>query len=340
MSRAFLRTIYVLEYSLAIIFIVLCTANKVRMITVSLEDFETYLYRKNSLEKAGCYAALYRKAEFFFMDHSFDEKNCAKFLNHIDRNISPYTYNNYLKALKKLALCMGFTFMSDYKGKRTEQPYIPILEEPEMIALLKEAYTMDFRRALVLETLLRTGMRSEELIKLEWRNYHISTIFLENTKTHKSRSIEILTDLSEKIDILRGNHPRYIFATRKGLIHRARFNQFLGRLLSKVGIDKHITVHKLRHSYATLCAAKGISHFVIQNILGHTNIQTTQTYIHSTTSMKREAAKKTSLGAYKLTSEEVITELQRYVDSLYSDEVSIETENNDQYMIIKVKKKK
>lgn len=310
------------------------------MLNVTREQFENYLYIKLSLQKAGLYRALYNKAIIFFKDRDFTENTCTEFLQTLG-DISPAGYNNYLKALKKLAECQGYTFLKDHKLRKTEQPYIPILEEGEMIRLLETAYKADYRRAVALELFLRTGMRSEELIGLEWREYHVSTIFIDNTKTSRSRTIEILPDMAEKIEALRGNHPRYIFSTYKGNLSRPRFNQFLTRLLQIIGLNKHITSHKLRHSYATLCAAKGISHFVISEIMGHTNIQTTQGYIHTTTSMKKEAAKKVSLGEYKLTHDETVDELLRYVNSLHTEEsnIVIKKDENGNLKVEVVKKK-
>lgn len=309
------------------------------MLTVTREQYESYLYIKLSLKKAGIYRALYNRAAIFFTDQEFNENTCTEFLQSLG-DISPAAYNNYLKALKKLAECQGYTFLKDYKLRKTEQPYIPILEEGEMIRILNEAYKADYRRAVALELFLRTGMRSEELIELEWREYHVSTLFIDKTKTSKSRTIEILPDMADKLERLRGNHPRYIFSTYKGNLNRSKFNLFLARLLQKIGLNKHVTCHKLRHSYATLCASKGISHFVIQALLGHTNIQTTQTYIHTTTAMKKEAAKKVSLGEYKLTHTETVDELLRYVNSLHTDESEIIINKVDGKLTVEVVKKK
>lgn len=308
------------------------------MLTITKQQYEEYLYIRLQLKKAGIYRALWNKAEEYFKDCNFTEDSCVGFLSSLGE-ISASSYNNYLKALKHLARCLGYDFLDKYKQKKTEQPYIEVLEEHEMIGLLQTAYSTDFRRALALETFLRTGLRANELIMLEWADYHASRIFIKKTKTSKSRIVEILPDLAEKMEKLRGNHPRYIFSTYKGNLNRARFNEFLTTLLHKRRIVKYVTAHKLRHSYATLCADKGVSHFVIQDMLGHSSMDTTRSYIHTTTTMKRNAAKKTSLGKYKLSHIETVKELTRYTDSLVTDESDIVVIRDGENLRIEVKKK-
>lgn len=308
------------------------------MLEATKKQYEDYLYIRLQLKKAGIYRALWNKASKFFDTCSFTEDNCIRFLSSLG-DISPSTYNNYLKALKHLSHMLGYTFLDDYKQKKTEKPYIEVLEEREMIQILECAYKKNDRYAIALETFLRTGLRSNELIKLEWRDFHTSRIYIKRTKTSKSRIVEILPDLSKKLDSLRGNHPRYIFSTQRGNLRRSRFNQFLIKITQECGIVKHITAHRLRHSYATLCANKGISHFVIQDMLGHSSLDTTRSYIHTTTTMKRNAAKKVSLGKYKLTHDEVVQELEHYIEGLSSDETEIEIHKKGNSFTIEVKKK-
>lgn len=308
------------------------------MLQVTKGEFENYLYIKLQLKKAGIYRALFNRAEIFFQTEDFTEDSCVRFLSSLGE-ISNSTYNNYLKALKHLSHLLGYTFLDTYKQKKTEAPYIEVLEEHEMVGLLETAYSWDYRRALALELFLRTGLRANELISLEWKDYHITRIFIKKTKTSRSRIVEILPDLSEKIEKLRGHHPRYIFATHKGQLNRARFNQFLTKIVAERRINKYITAHKLRHSYATLCADKGISHFVIQDMLGHSSLDTTRGYIHTTATMKRNAAKKVSLGKYQLSHKETVTEISRYIDSFPSGESEIVVVRDGENLTIKVRKK-
>lgn len=78
------------------------------------------------------------------------------------------------------------------------------------------------------------------------------------------------------------NHPEtYLFLSRLGnpLCPRA-VQKLFHKYLKKAGIKKHATVHTLRHDFATHLLQAGTDVFRIKNLLGHTNLKSTSSYLH------------------------------------------------------------
>lgn len=305
------------------------------LFTLTLQEFEDYLYLKLGLDKAYYYGTAFRAFSQFIKGKELNEETCLAFLKQKrESGISPSSYNNYLKALKHLVRAHGHTFLDSYKCLRTEKPYIDILEEDEMRLLLDIAYKIDFRRAVAIELFLRTGLRCDELIELRWEHVKSDCIFITNTKTNKSRVAEILPDLVEKLHSLNGNHKTHVFGTNRGKLEAQRFNEFLKKCLMLAGINKHVTAHTLRHSYGTLSSSKGFNTFTIKDAMGHSSIQTTQTYVHTTRNTLKSLAKAVSLGNYKPSSTEIKARISEFLAELQRSGYPANTTSKDNEITI------
>ncbi len=158
------------------------------MLRLTLQEFEKYLYTKLSLDKTDYYRVCYKAFSSYLDTRELNENTCAEFLTDLrSRGKSPYTYNNFLQALKHLVRAHGHSFLDAYKLLKTEQPYIPILDEIEMRSLLQVTYKLDYRRAVATEVFLRTELRCDELIDLAWKNVREECLFIVNTKSSRSR---------------------------------------------------------------------------------------------------------------------------------------------------------
>jgi site-specific recombinase XerD len=74
------------------------------------------------------------------------------------------------------------------------------------------------------------------------------------------------------------------------LLKTEHINPPIREWVAKAGIEKHITFHCFRHTYATLQIASGTDIYVVSKLLGHTNVVTTQKYAKVVDSKKQKAA--------------------------------------------------
>jgi site-specific recombinase XerD len=130
-------------------------------------------------------------------------------------------------------------------------------------------------------------MRLSELVNLRVENINISTLAIQltYTKTHRDRTVfisektsEILTEYIKLLN--RKNGPLIIeFRTYEQVIPRY-INRILSDIAKALKITQSISPHKWRHTYATMCLQNGANLEFVRKTLGHSNLQTTQKYLH------------------------------------------------------------
>ena len=170
---------------------------------------------------------------------------------------------------------------------RREKLLPNVLSKEEVKAIL-EAHT-NIKHKAMLSLIYSCGLRSNELITLQ--PHHIDSkrniVLLKNSKGKKDR----ITPLSPKIlELLRAYYSffkpkKFLFEGRiEGSKYDARsLQQVLKLALKKANIVKPVTLHWLRHSYATHLLESGTDLRYIQELLGHSSSKTTEIYTHVST---------------------------------------------------------
>lgn len=139
------------------------------------------------------------------------------------------------------------------------------------------------RDKLILTLLYSTGLRVSELVNLITKDidFEERTIIIRG-KGDKDRVVlfdKNTKDLILKYLDLRKNEHKYLFVNKKGMPITPRYIQLMIKKYGeKAGIKKKITPHVLRHSYATHLLKNGVDIRVIQQLLGHSSLSTTQIY--------------------------------------------------------------
>jgi integrase/recombinase XerD len=147
------------------------------------------------------------------------------------------------------------------------------------------------RDKAMLETLYATGLRASELIALKLDDVDLGIGFLRCVgKGDKERVVPLgevaARCVSEYVDSVRGRlagHTRsdYLFLTRqRGPMSRVMFWQLIKKYARQANITRPVTPHMLRHSFATHMLERGADLRSVQEMLGHVDISTTQTYTH------------------------------------------------------------
>lgn len=134
-----------------------------------------------------------------------------------------------------------------------------------------------------------TGLRRSDIIKMRWSEVHeqgeLTRIIFQQ---HKTRQLEYLDITPQAAELLgeRGKPDDYVFADIRSVIVT---NAVVKEWVARAGIEKDITFHCARHTFATLMLSLGTDLYTVSKLLGHTNINTTQIYAKVMDEAKRTA---------------------------------------------------
>lgn len=180
----------------------------------------------------------------------------------------------------------------DTPKKKQHLPQVLTKEEVEkLLHSPNTGQVLGLRDRAMLELMYATGLRISEIINLKLEDLHLTMGTLQTLgKGHKERIVPVGDEAIKWIN-------RYLEEARPKLLKQKRSNylflNFHGNNLTrqgvwknlkaevrKAGIQKNITPHTLRHSFATHILENGADLRIVQELLGHADISTTQIYTH------------------------------------------------------------
>ena len=225
------------------------------------------------------------------------KENIIDYLGYLDKeNYSIYSVVRKISSLRIFHHYLENTYhikdvMNDIYNPRFYKkiPNVLSIEEVEKLLSFPLDTAFDYRNKAMLELMYATGLRVSELVNLDMTNIDLDTSIVRCFgKGSKERIVPIgevalkylkiyLNDYRDSLKktylcdkVFLNNHGKAI--TRQG------FLKILKQIAKKVGIDKNITPHTLRHSFATHLLNNGADLRSIQIMLGHSNLSTTQIY--------------------------------------------------------------
>ena len=192
------------------------------------------------------------------------------------------------------------------EGVRSEDPTAQIampkigralpqsLTEEEVEALLAAPNVSDplgHRDHTMLEVLYATGVRVSELINLKVTQINLNQGVLRIVgKGDRERLIPMGDEVQDwlrefiagpRVEILLERQTEYLFPTRRGdRMTRQAFWHIIKRYAKKANVSKKLSPHTLRHAFATHLLNNGADLRVVQLLLGHSDVSTTQIYTH------------------------------------------------------------
>mgnify|MGYP001133117756 FL=1 len=278
------------------------------MSEAALTEFEDYLRneRKSSNNTVLSYMRDMRQLSEYLEAHDLpdllevSEKDLETYIDWLRSNgKSPATISRCIATFK--------TFYKHFfvKGKIIQNPAATIVSEkiekklPQILTskevelLLEQPECTDmkgYRDRAMLELLYATGIRVSELISLDVSDVNIPAGFIRCRSKDKERMIPLypaaIKALSEYVEFIRPQmiaspDEQSLFVNISGeRMSRQGFWKIIKTYQKKAGIEKDITPHTLRHSFAAHLLENGADLRSIQEMLGHADISSTQVYSH------------------------------------------------------------
>ncbi|WP_298904707.1 site-specific integrase [uncultured Psychroserpens sp.] len=201
------------------------------------------------------------------------------------RQFSISTQRQFISALKLFIVFFPDSQITNLQLTRPKKSKkLPeVLSTREVLRLIQ--VTQNLKHRVIISTLYSSGLRVGELINLRLTDIHIGRmqIHIKQAKGRKDRYVVLANSCLELFQsyFLTYKPKHYFVEGPKGKPYSASsIRKFLKRSCLLANINRAITPHKLRHSYATHLLEQGVSLRHIQDLLGHSKPETTMIYTH------------------------------------------------------------
>lgn len=212
-----------------------------------------------------------------FLFNNFKSSICKPY-----KPIISFSFNielRHLKAAFSMAVKWGFIQKNPVKvvkQLKLNSRLPTYLEFHEIENFLNMIDNIEYKRYF--QFLLYTGCRRKEALDLNWDDVALKKrqIIAHAEKTKRSRMIPINDKLYDILCSIKGKgNNNKLFGFQGDTVTRA-FQKYI----KKSGIKKKLTLHSLRHTFASHLVMNGVDLYTIQKLLGHSNISVTSIYSH------------------------------------------------------------
>jgi integrase/recombinase XerD len=230
------------------------------------------------------------------------------------KDVSKTSVNIELRTMKA---AFNYALKSHYIADnplRQVKPYsIPQKERlsfnKEEIDLVLSTITNKNIRNIVIFGLL-TGCRLGEILNVQWKDINLieRILVIRNKPTFKTKSGKIreipisdtllkhLSNNSQQLNIIKLYEAEdYLFNKNGARYNKDYITRSFKRYLRIAGMDERYHFHCLRHTFLTQLATQGVSLYHLKEIAGHSDVKTTEVYLHTTTDDLRQAVNKMNL---------------------------------------------
>ena len=238
---------------------------------------------------------------------NIEYQDITNYLKYLDNN--NYETSSIIRKIVSIKLFHKY-LSEEYKIKdvsskiinprlRRKLPNILTIEEVDNLLDIKLNTPFDYRNKAMLELMYSSGLRDSELVDLKLNNIDLDNGYVRCLgKGKKERIIpigEIAIEYLKKYineyrnSMKKGYYTENVFLNNHGKnITRQGFFLIIKNIAKEKNIDKNITPHMLRHSFATHLLNNGANLRTIQEMLGHSSITTTQIYTNVSNDIIKE----------------------------------------------------
>lgn len=203
------------------------------------------------------------------------------------RKLSPASYNHYHASIKYFYSFFNQEYlMRDIPRTKNHKSKPVVLSKEETIKIIETIANIKHRT--IVSLLYSAGLRLSEVINLKITDIDRDRkqIFIRKAKGNKDRYSILSKKSLELIEMhIKANKPfDYLFNSNKnktGTISSRTIQKVICVAAYNAGIEKKVTPHTLRHSFATHLMEEGVNIRHIQTLLGHANLVSTSIYLHT-----------------------------------------------------------
>ena len=238
---------------------------------------------------------------------NIEYQDITNYLKYLDNN--NYETSSIIRKIVSIKLFHKYLSL-EYKIKdvsskiinpklRRKLPNILTIEEVDNLLDIKLNTPFDYRNKAMLELMYSSGLRVSELVDLKLNNIDLDNGYVRCLGKGKKERIIPIGEIA--IEYLKKYINEYINSMKKGYytenvflnnhgknITRQGFFLIIKNIAKEKNIDKNITPHMLRHSFATHLLNNGANLRTIQEMLGHSSITTTQIYTNVSNDIIKE----------------------------------------------------
>ena len=246
--------------------------------------------------------------EYVKKDYSkITKTDIIKYIEYLSKNNNPRTVNRHIVSIKNYFKYMTKTNKisdnpcSDITGLKMPKTMPRVLSEDDINKLLDITCNtaFDYRNKAMMELMYSSGLRVSELLNLEVNNVDLDMYLVRCFgKGSKERIVPISDYAKEALDtyinvyrntLTKNKVTNILFLNSRGdKLSRQGFFKILKELALEKGINKDLSPHTIRHSFATHLIDNGADLRSVQTMLGHENIKTTQIYTHVSNNFVKE----------------------------------------------------
>ena len=288
----------------------------------AIRDYQLYLKIERGLSQntIDSYTRDLEKLTFFLEENKItlspiyiDNDIVQQFIYEIAKNVNPRSQARIISGLRSF---FDYLVFEDYrKTNPTDLIEAPKIgrklpdtlsedEIDELISAVDLSHPQGERNRTIIETMYSCGLRVSEIITLKISDLFFDEGFIKVTgKGNKERFVPIhynaqkyiliyVNEIRSHLKPIKGFEDTLFLNRRgKGLTRQMIFT-ILKDLSIKINLNKKISPHTLRHSFATHLLKNGADLRAIQQMLGHESITTTEVYVHLDTSYLHEVVEK------------------------------------------------
>lgn len=169
--------------------------------------------------------------------------------------------------------------VNNLPNSKREKKLPKILSKEEIEKMILSTKNLNHRT--IIQIGYSAGLRISEIIDLKWEDidFDRDIIHLKNSKGKKDRIVVLSKKVKENLLTLDSEKKGLVFKTNRNKKYSQRtIQKILENASKKAGINKQVTPHMLRHSFATHLLENGTDIRYIKDLLGHSNIGTTLIY--------------------------------------------------------------